>query len=96
VGDMAVTVTGFDETAGTLTVSITIGGTADSDPADEFRLIASGRPVPVASSTCPAIDSADVSSCAVAFDVAAADGTSRVLFYERGDDRARWVLDRSG
>ena len=28
----------------------------------------------------------------VELDVSGADGTSRVLFYERGDDRARWVL----
>ena len=29
---------------------------------------------------------------AIEFDVAGADGASRVLFYERGDDQARWLL----
>jgi hypothetical protein len=28
----------------------------------------------------------------IRFDVSGANGDSRVLFYERGDDRARWVL----
>jgi hypothetical protein len=28
----------------------------------------------------------------VHFDVSSADGSSRVLFYERGDQQARWVL----
>jgi hypothetical protein len=94
VGDMSVTVVDFEETAGTLRVSITIGGTDDLDPADEFRLIASGRPVTLDSSTCPPVDGTG-SSCVIRFDVADADGTSRVLFYERGDEQARWVLDRA-
>jgi len=95
VGDMSVTVTDFEEAGGTLRVSVTIGGTEDLDPADEFRLIASARPVSLGSSTCPAVDGTSA-SCLVEFDVADADGDSRVLFYERGEERARWVLDRSG
>jgi hypothetical protein len=95
IGDMSVTITDFDEDGGTLRVFVTIGGTEDLDPADEFRLIASARPVSLRSSTCPAVDDADA-SCVVEFDVAEADGESRVLFYERGEEQARWVLDRSG
>ena len=95
VGDMEVIVTGFEEISGTLSVSVTIGGTDDPDPADEFRLIASARPALLASSTCPAVDAAGT-SCVIGFDVSEADGISRVLFYERGEEQARWVLDRSG
>lgn len=91
VGDMQVAVIEVDERAGILSVTIEIGGTVDDDPADEFRLIASARPVTVASSTCEASDGTG-QSCQVVFDVSEADGVSRMLFYERGDDQARWVL----
>ena len=95
VGDMTVAVTEFDESVGRLSVTLAIGGTADDDPTDEFRLIASARPVTIATSSCPPSTVA-VATCTIEFDVSAADGVSRVLFYERGDQQARWVLDRSG
>jgi hypothetical protein len=91
VGDMQVTVTNVDETDGILAVLVEIGGTADDQPADEFRLIASGRGMSVADTTCPPTE-IDVVACTVTFDVSLADGVSRVLFYERGEDQARWVL----
>lgn len=92
VGDMSVTVTDVAEAAGTLRVGITIGGTEDGDPADEFRLIAAARPVQLASSTCAASTTTGLQSCTIAFDVIDVDGSSRVLFYERGEEQARWVL----
>jgi hypothetical protein len=92
VGDMQVSVTAAGEQGdGRLTVEVEIGGTFDEQPADEFRLIASGRPVGLADTTCAPADSS-IQACLVTFDVAQADGVSRVLFYERGDDQARWVL----
>jgi hypothetical protein len=91
VGDMSVTVTDAVEEPGRLQVLLVIGGTADDDPTGGFRLIASGRPIPLASSTCPASSEA-LSNCLIEFDIAGVDGASRVLFYERGDDQARWVL----
>jgi hypothetical protein len=92
VGDMTVTVTDITESDdGRLAVLIEIGGTQDDQPADEFRMIASGRPVTVEQTTCLATDGA-AQECTVTFDVSGADGVSRVLFYERGDDRVRWVL----
>lgn len=91
VGDMRVTVVGSSETSGTLRVTITIGGTDDDDPTDEFRLIASARPVLLDSTTCGP-SSATGLDCAIEFDVSGVDGVSRVLFYERGDEQARWVL----
>jgi hypothetical protein len=98
VGDMTVIVDGATELGGTLEVSVRIGGIADTDGADGFRLIASGRPVrpdigtadtgaPTCGSTTTAIE-----ACRVRFDVSIADGSSRVLFYDRGDVTVRWVL----
>ena len=94
VGDMTVSVDGSTEKSGVLTVTVTIGGVDDPDGGVGFRLIASGRAVvsePAAAGDCEATAVA-AQTCTVRFDVAAADGVSRVLFYERGDDQARWVL----
>lgn len=94
-GDMTVVVESAAERAGTLVVSVRIGGVTDPDGADGFRLIASGRAVsqsdPGSGDRCGATSSG-VEPCSVEFDVSAADGTSRVLFYERGDTTLRWVL----
>lgn len=91
VGDMSVTVVGAEEAAGVLRVSIVVGGAVDDDPTDEFRLIASARPAALVGTTCgPSGD--DRQECTIEFDVGAADGVSRVLFYERGEDRSRWQL----
>ena len=83
------------ERNGVLDVSVRIGGVDDADGAGGFRLIASGRGArpldSTASGTCAATTVAD-RSCVVRFDVSSADGVSRVLFYERGEDQARWVL----
>lgn len=91
VGDMSVTVHGIDEASGVLRVDITIGGTQDDDPTDGFRLIASARPIQLAATTCGP-STADREDCSLEFDVGGVDGVSRVLFYERGDEQARWVL----
>lgn len=91
VGDMSVSIDGVDESGGVLRVDLTIGGAEDDDPTDEFRLIASARPVPRASTTCGPSDRVR-ESCSIEFDVSDVDGVSRVLFYERGEEQARWVL----
>ena len=91
VGDMTVVVTDAVEDAGRLRVLLFLGGTVDDDPTAAFRLIASGRPLSLLSTTCPASSEA-LANCLIEFDVGSADGESRVLFYERGDDQARWVL----
>lgn len=85
VGDVTATVTGADEAGGVLTVQLTVDAPAGIDATTGFHLIASGRAVEPASVVCP-------DACTVTFDVSVADGTSRVLFYERGEDQARWVL----
>jgi len=97
VADMSVTVDGSSETAGELVVSVRIGGVDDADGASGFRLIASGRPIEPTEPSEAGADGCGSTSvaaraCSVSFDVSSADGSSRVLFYDRGDDRARWVL----
>jgi len=91
VGDMTVAVTAASESNGVLSVHVELGGTPDEQPADEFRLIASGRAVSMADTTCSQSGS-NPQACIVNFDVSQADGVSRVLFYRRGDDQVRWVL----
>ena len=94
VGDMTVVVDDVQESGDVLDVTVTIGGVDDVDGAAPFRLIASGRPVtaePNGATPCGATTVVPV-TCHVYFDVRGADGDSRVLFYERGDDQARWVL----
>jgi hypothetical protein len=95
VGDMRVIVDGADEREGVLEVSVTIGGVDDPDGSDGFRVIASGDAAEPqgdgADGLCGATTRA-AQRCIVRFDVSDARGDSRVLFYERGDDRARWVL----
>lgn len=98
VGDMDVAVVDAVETSGLLDVRVRIGGVADADAAAGFRLIASGRPLGPLVASADAPDDAcgpttpDVIECHVRFDVSGADGRSRVLFYERGDDQERWAL----
>jgi len=94
VADMSVTVDGSSETADQLVVSVRIGGVDDADGASGFRLIASGRPIEPSAAGSDGCGSTSVAvrACSVRFDVSSADGTSRVLFYDRGEDRARWVL----
>jgi hypothetical protein len=95
VGDMTVTVERAVEADGALDVTVLIGGVADPEGADGFRLIASGRPVaPENASAAGRCSATEVTeqTCLLRFDVSGADGSSRVLFYDRGDAGVRWVL----
>ena len=95
VGDMQVAVDSAVEHDGVLDVTLTIGGVEDADGASGFRLIASGHAAapepPDGAGSCGAITT-EQQRCTIRFDVSGARGDSRVLFYERGEDRARWVL----
>jgi hypothetical protein len=93
VGDMVVVVESADEADGTLVVTTAIGGVDDPDGAVGFRLIASGREAELVES-CTSTSVA-VAPCVLRFDVSGADGRSRQLFYERGDESARWELGAS-
>jgi len=95
VGDMRIVVDDSIEHDGLLDVTVTIGGVDDADGASDFRLIASGHgAVPEASTARGRCGATTIENqrCVIRFDVSAAGGDSRVLFYERGDERARWVL----
>lgn len=85
VGDVTATVIGFAEADRELTVEVRLDAPPDIDPTTGFRLIASGRALVPDGVACTDV-------CSVSFDVSDADGTSRVLFYARGDHQARWVL----
>lgn len=94
IGDMRVVVDSAAERDGVLDVTIRLGGVADDEGTAGFRLIASGRAVQAETPDeggCATLTVA-TQTCVVRFDVSQADGDSRVLFYERGDARARWVL----
>ena len=92
VADMTVSVDDVVEVDGELNVTVTLNGAADDAPQDDFRLIASGRPALVTATTCSATFFDDAETCTITFDVSSADGVSRVLFYERGEEQARWSL----
>lgn len=85
VGDVTATVTNSVERDGLLAVSLTLEAPDGVDPTRGFHLIASGRAVEPIAIECP-------TECTLTFDTSAADGRSRVLFYARGDEQARWVL----
>ncbi|TVR22200.1 MAG: hypothetical protein EA389_13860 [Ilumatobacter sp.] len=89
VGDMVVVVEGSSETGTLHTVQLDIGGVADPEGADGFRMIASARPAPLLES-CGAT-TVEVRSCELVFEVSD-DAGSRQLIYDRGDQTARWIL----
>ncbi len=94
VGDVSFVVESVSEQDGVLEVTIRIGGVDDTEATRGLGLIASGDavvPEPPGEGGCTAITVA-VQTCIVRFDVSGAAGDSRILIYERGDDRARWVL----
>jgi hypothetical protein len=92
VGDMTVTVGTTAELDGVLAVEVLIGGVDDDDGAGGFRLIASARPAPLLDSC--GSTTVDERECVLRFEVPD-DGGSRQLFYDRGDESARWVLEPS-
>jgi hypothetical protein len=89
VGDMVVVVEGSTETGGRHVVQLEIGGVADPEGADGFRMIAAARPAPLVE-TCGATR-VETSPCELVFDVGEPGG-SRQLIYDRGDQTARWIL----
>jgi hypothetical protein len=94
VGDMSVTVEAVSERPGSVLVDIELGGVDDASGADPFRLVVpSGalRPDATAGNHCGAT-TVQVQPCTLAFRLPADAGSSRVLLYQRGDERVRWDL----
>jgi hypothetical protein len=95
VGDMTVTVADVREDGTSATVTIEIGGVDDPDGSDEFRLVVPGESLaPDPDSGEQACGATTVASqrCTLTFELGDAGGSSRVLLYRRGDERARWEL----
>ena len=97
VGDMAVTVEHVDERLDAVLVAIEIGGVDDPSGTEAFRLVVPGK-VLLADATagdhCGAT-TVQVQPCVLAFRLPADAGSSRVLLYQRGDERVRWDLGPS-
>jgi len=94
VGDMSVTVDAVTERPGSVLVDVEIGGVDDADGSGAFRLNVSGQlhaPDAAAGNHCGAT-TVQVQPCTLAFRLAADAGSSRVLLYQRGDERVRWDL----
>lgn len=97
VGDLTVVVESWEETDGTATVAVRLGGVDDADGTAEFRLVvpehsleASGR----GDGQCGATTVAD-QKCQLTFDIGDAPGGARILLFRRGEDVARWTLEAS-
>jgi hypothetical protein len=91
LGDVTVTVHGFTEREGRGVVELELGGVDDPDGTDDFRLVVPGASLRAVEDGC-AGTTVDRRTCSLTFDVSGTDGTSRVLLYRRGDERARWEL----
>ena len=94
VGDMDGVVAGVSERDGAVLVDVEIGGVEDPDGADAFRLVVPGGALtadPDAGNHCGAT-SARLEPCTLAFRLDADAGSTRVLLYQRGDERVRWEL----
>jgi hypothetical protein len=94
VGDMEIVVAGSSERGGSVLVDVEIGGVDDPDGAGAFRLVVPSGPVeadPTAGNHCGATTTR-VEPCTLAFPLGADAGSTRVLLYQRGDERVRWEL----
>jgi hypothetical protein len=100
VGDVAVTVTGYEERQAAAIVSLRIGGVEDPDGTDQFRLVVGDEiraPADVTTGStggAPACGPVIVEprSCVLTFELGDAPGGSRLLRYQRGDDSVAWEL----
>jgi hypothetical protein len=91
VGDLTVTVDGYSERGDRGVVALSLGGVDDPEGTDDFRLVVPGASLVPSGDECGGTTVA-TRTCSLTFDLADAEGTSRVLLYRRGDDQARWVL----
>ena len=94
VGDMQVTVEESGERSGSVLVDVELGGVEDDDGAGGFTLTTPAglvEPDPTAGNHCGPTTSR-VEPCTLAFPLQDDAGSTRVLVYQRGDERVRWVL----
>lgn len=98
-GDLVVVVDEVSAGEGILFVDVTLSGVVAESIDDGFRLIVPGQAVAprrdLAERTgrTPCRDATDAAtSCTLAFDTAAVEGSVRVLLLRRGEDQVRWSL----
>jgi hypothetical protein len=91
VGDLTVTVHGLVERDARAVVELDVGGVDDPDGTADFRLVVPGASLRAVEDGC-AGTTVDVRTCSLTFDLSGTEGSSRVLLYRRGDERARWEL----
>ena len=92
VADMTITVLEATEDGDDLTVALDIGGVDDPDGTAEFRLVVPGESLSRRRRHVRRHDGRDRAVRRWTFDLGGTEGTSRVLVYRRGDERARWEL----
>jgi hypothetical protein len=90
-GDVTVELVSSVATAARLTAVVRVGGVDDAEGLDGFTLVAPGKVLAIATSTCEGI-AVHAVDCELAFDTADAPGTSRQLIFRRADQQLRWVL----
>jgi hypothetical protein len=91
VGDLTVTVDDYSERADRAVVELSLGGVDDPEGTDDFRLVVPGASLAPNGDECGGTTVAQ-RTCSLTFDLGGTEGSSRVLIYRRGDQRARWVL----
>ena len=94
VGDMTVTVDAVSEQPGVVLVDVELGGVEDTEGSEAFRLVVPGVVLEADATSgnhCGAT-TVQPQPCTLAFRLAADAGSSRVLLYQRGDERVRWDL----
>ena len=75
-------------------VVVDLAGVDDPEGADGFRLVVPGDALTADADGEDACGATTIAGtrCTLTFDLGAAEGSSRVLLYRRGDEQARWEL----
>ena len=101
IGDLTITVEGYEHVQRTAVVTIVIGGVDDADGTSEFRLVVPGASLapdgdaPAGVAPCAGTTTVE-QRCALAFTLPDDSGSARVLLYRRGDEQVRWELGSPG
>ena len=94
-GDVTVELVSSTVKGSALVAVVHIGGVDDPEGLGGFTLVAPGKVVAVASSTCAGVVVAGT-DCSLTFDTAGMPGSSRQLIFHRADAQLRWVLAQGG
>jgi hypothetical protein len=91
IGDLTVTVDHYSERDDRGVVELSLGGVDDPEGTADFRLVVPGASLAPNGDECGGTTVAE-RTCSLTFPLGGTEGSSRVLLYRRGDERARWVL----